>query len=158
MLHEGGIDSLTLEIDRLASSSRAPGALRPGTTGELEAKSTMKLSKQRTVIESYVDKPTKASDHMRPRAPMMSRRAEESSSAAEERSAPPTFSSRIDAPQDSKPPRRAKMTPEYSSSAYYVGSSSVAPQYPALKNQSHVNNAAPLGRSHSSYALAKVRS
>lgn len=72
-MHYGGdIDSLTLEIDRIASS-RAQ-TMRPTTTGEIDAKSVTKLSKQRAVVESYVDKPTRAPDQMRPRAPMASRR------------------------------------------------------------------------------------
>jgi hypothetical protein len=154
MLHVGEIDSLTLEIDRLASSRAAPsGAPRPGTTGELEAKSAIKPPKQRKVIESFIDKPAKVSDQMRPRAPMVSRRSEAAGSLEDR----PASHSKLDAPQEGKQSLQPKLTSEKSVSSF-IGSSSRASQsqYPNLQGKESVSHASPLGRSHSSGALEKV--
>jgi hypothetical protein len=66
-------DTLSEEVSRLARERG--GKFRPNTTGELDVKNGMKLSKRNTA-EHYVDKFDEASK-LRPRAPIQSRRAVE---------------------------------------------------------------------------------
>ena len=66
-------DTLSEEVSRLARERGTK--FRPNTTGELDVKNGMKLSKRNTA-ENYVDKFAEASK-LRPRAPIQNRRVVE---------------------------------------------------------------------------------
>lgn len=63
-------DSLTKEIMRLGKGS----SFRPNTTGELDLKAAMKLSKRSHNPDSYADSNSNSGSHTRPHAPLQSRR------------------------------------------------------------------------------------